>query len=195
MTATTAAPASRKDATLVGLASVFGLITLTSFGGGQKASIRRQLVHEKGWITDDEFIEGLEAAELLPGPNVLNLAVFMGERVLGVPGAVVSFFAATVPPFAIILCVAMIYSIVLHSPWVRAALLGAAAGAVGITLANAFELTFEGKVKVANLLFIAATAVAVTYFHVSLLLTLAIFGSLSMLTYYMTHMRKRNEQH
>jgi chromate transporter len=165
------------------LASVFGLISLTGFGGGQKAQIRHQIVSRKQWITDQDFIEALEVAELLPGPNVLNLSVFIGQRIRGIPGAFVSLIAGSVPPFFIVLAAGAFYFSKFNTPLVHSALNGATAAAVGLTLANALELTMESGKRSLNLVFIAATAVAVIYFKLSLVLTLLIFGGLSMLLY------------
>jgi chromate transport protein ChrA len=70
-----------------------------------------------------------------------------------------------------------------NTPLVHSALNGATAAAVGLTLANAVELTAETGKRPLNLIFIAATAVAVTYFRLSLVLTLLLFGGLSMALY------------
>jgi len=165
------------------LASTFGLISLTGFGGGQKAQIRRQVVSGKHWITDQDFIEALEVAELLPGPNLLNLAVFIGQRVRGIPGAFISLLAGSLPPFLIVLAAGAFYFSKFNTPLVHAALSGATAAAVGLTFANAIELTVDSRKRPINLIFIAATAVAVTYFRLSLVLTLLLFGGLSMALY------------
>jgi chromate transporter len=175
--------AGRTVPSLWELASVFGLISLTGFGGGQKAQIRRQVVSGKHWITDQDFIEALEVAELMPGPNLLNLAVFIGQRIRGIPGAFVSLLAGAVPPFLIVLLAGAFYFSRFNTPLVHAALAGATSAAVGLTLANALELTAESRKRPLNLVIIAATTVAVTYLRFSLILTLLVFGGLSMLFY------------
>jgi len=163
--------------------STFGQISLTGFGGGQKAQIRRQVVSQKRWITDQDFIEALEVAELLPGPNLLNLAVFIGQRIRGIPGAFAALVAGSLPPFLIVLAAGAFYFSRFNTPLVHAALSGAAAAAVGLTLANAMELTTAAGRRPLNFFFIVATAVAVSYFKLSLVLTLLVFGGLSMLLY------------
>jgi chromate transporter len=175
--------AGRTVPSLWELASVFGVISLTGFGGGQKAQIRRQVVSQKHWITDQDFIEALEVAELLPGPNLLNLAIFIGQRIRGIPGAFVSLLAGSVPPFFVVLVAGAFYFSRFNTPLVHAALNGATAAAVGLTLANALELTADSGKRPINLVFIAATAIAVVNFKLSLVLTLLIFGGLSMLLY------------
>lgn len=169
------------------IAAVFAAISGTSFGGGQKASVRRQVVTQNNWLTEDQFMEGLEFAQVMPGPNIVNLAIFCGQRVRGVPGAVTAFLAATVPPFFIILIAGALYFRFISNPFVRAALLGCAAGAVGLTLGNAIELTWDLRKDALQFALVAATAVAVSYFKVPLLPTLIVFGGLGMLRY---HLRK-----
>jgi chromate transporter len=172
--------AGRTVPSLWELASVFGVISLTGFGGGQKAQVRRQVVSQKNWITDQDFIEALEVAELMPGPNLLNLQIFIGQRVRGIAGAFVALLAGSVPPFFVVLVAGAFYFSRFNTPLVHAALNGATAAAVGLTLANALELTAESGKRPINLAFIAATAIAVVNFRLSLVLTLLIFGGLSM---------------
>jgi chromate transporter len=150
-----------------------------SFGGGQKAAIRRAVVERRAWLSDDDFIEALALAELMPGANLVNLAVFIGHRVRGAPGAIVAMLAVCVPPFAIALCVAFAYFAHVDVPLAGAALRGCAAGAVGITIANAIELTVERRRDgPLALLLLAGTAVAVGAFKLALLPALAVFGGL-----------------
>lgn len=182
-----------RRATLWEIAAVFGVIAMTSFGGGQKAQIRRQLVQQKRWITDRDFIEGLEVAQLMPGPNVLNLAVFMGQRVRGTAGAVVAFFAGSVPPFLIVLLAGAFYFSRFNVPVVHAALMGAAAAAVGLTLSNAIELTQDLWPDAFNLVVLAAVAFAVSYARLNLVTTLLIFGGVSMAVYHRRHPARGGE--
>jgi chromate transporter len=160
---------------------VFAVITSTAFGGGQKAQIRRQTVTEKRWVTDEDFIDALTACEILPGPNVLNLGVFLAQRARGVMGAIVAFFAIAIPPFVIILVVAWLYFAGINVPFVHPALMGAAAAAVGLTIANALELTAENAKLPVNVVVIAMTVIGVSYFHIHLLYVLVVFGAVSFL--------------
>jgi chromate transporter len=109
----------------------------------------------------------------------VNLAVFIGHRVRGATGAAIATLAACLPPFAIALGVALAYFAHVDVPLAGAALRGCAAGAVGLTIANAIELTAErrrdGPFALALL---AGTAVAVGAFKLGLLPSLVIFGGL-----------------
>jgi chromate transporter len=161
------------------IANVFGVISMTSFGGGQKAQIRRKVVSENQWCTDAGFLEALTFCELLPGPNVLNLAIFISQRVRGIPGALVAFCSVSIPPFIIIVIVGWFYFQHYNVPFVHSALMGAAAAAVGLTLANAVELTVESASVPMNLIVLILTTLSVSYFGIHLLPTLVILGTLS----------------
>jgi chromate transporter len=105
--------------------------------------------------------------------------VFIGHRLRGARGAAVATLAVCIPPFAIALVAAYAYFARIDVPLVGAALRGCAAAAVGLTIANAIELTMErrrdGPVGLALL---AATAVTVGVFKLGLLPTFALFGGL-----------------
>jgi chromate transporter len=168
--------AAPQRASLVQIALVIGSIALTSFGGGQKASIRQSVVRQRKWISDDDFLEGLELAQIMPGPNLTNLVVYVGHRVRGWAGALTAFAAVSLPPFAIILIVGAIYFRIKDIPQVHSALVGCAAGAIGLTLANALDMTHDQFVWPLSLLFVAITAVAVSWFKVPLFVVLVVLG-------------------
>lgn len=176
-TSTLPSQTSNKPVGLWEVALTFALISSTSFGGGQKASIRHQVV-QKGWMTNDEFIEGLELAQVMPGPNILNLAIFCGQRVRGTIGAVVAAAAASIPPFAIVMIAGALYFTFISNPWVKAGLAGCAAGAVGLTLGNAFELSIDYRRDWIRVALIALTAIAVSKFRVPLVVVLVFFGGI-----------------
>ena len=95
-------PADSPKPSLTSIALTFASISSTAFGGGQKASVRQQVL-ARGWMDRERFMDGLEIAEVLPGPNILNLAIYCGQRVRGIPGAVAAFLGASIPPFIIVL--------------------------------------------------------------------------------------------
>ena len=92
-------------------------------------------------------MDGLEIAQVLPGPNILNLAVYCGQRVRGIPGAAAAFLGASVPPFIIVLIAGALYFKFAKNPYVHGGLLGCAAGALGLTLGNALELTWDERTE------------------------------------------------
>jgi chromate transporter len=174
--ATASAVAPTKPS-LLSVALTFAAISSTAFGGGQKASIRHQVV-SKGWMDSELVMDGLELAQVLPGPNILNLAIYCGQRVRGIPGAIAAFLGASVPPFVIVAIAGALYAKYSSNPYVHGALRGCAVGALGLTIGNALELSWDERTNWVRIVLLVLTAVAVTYFKMPLLLTLVLFGGI-----------------
>ena len=179
--ATPAVPTSKPS--LVSVALAFAAISSTAFGGGQKASIRHQVV-SKGWMDNDIFMDGLELAQVLPGPNILNLAIYCGQRVRGVAGAIAAFLGASVPPFVIVLIAGALYFKYASNPYVHGALRGCAVGALGLTLGNALELSWDERGDWVRIVLLILTALAVSIFKMPLLLVLVLFGGIGIANEY-----------
>ena len=143
-------------------------------------AIRREIVRSKKWIDEEEYLELLSVAQLLPGANPTNVAVLVGSRLRGALGAAVALAAAVLPGFTILMVLAAIV-LDAHLPGIRGALRGCAAVAVGLTLANAIEMTLPRRRNLADLALTAAVAVAVLVLHASLAITLLVFVPLSLL--------------
>src|ERR1700728_1357197 len=109
-TPTAAAPPPR--ATLLALFHAFLSIGLMSFGGGLAAWIRREVVDRRSWLDDKQFLTGYALSQLVPGASNVNLAVFIGAQLRGVPGAVSAVLGLTALPVAIVLVLGALY---LHS--------------------------------------------------------------------------------
>lgn len=161
---------------------MFAVIALSSFGGGQKAQIRRACV-SRGWLTDQEFIEALELSQVMPGANIVNLAVYVGERQRGALGALVALLAGTVPPFFIVLAAGWWYLSPYNTPLTHRLLAGCAVGAIGLTVANAIDLTSGQRAQWTSLAIVAAVAVLVGQFRLHLVPTLVLFGGLGIVLY------------
>ena len=120
--------------TLAALALTFNHIALASLGGGLSAWSREVIVVEKQWMEDEEFLSAVTMCRILPGANQVNLAVFVGVKFHGVPGAVAAVFGLTLVPVVIALALAYFYFQFHHLPAVQGILKGAAAAAVALTL-------------------------------------------------------------
>ena len=64
----------------------FTLLALQGFGG-VLAVVQRELVEKKRWMTREEFVEEWAVAQIMPGPNVVNLSLMVGGRYFGLKGA------------------------------------------------------------------------------------------------------------
>jgi chromate transporter len=123
----------------VGLGTIvreWGRIGCIGFGGPPThiSLLRKLCVTERGWLSAEEFEDGIAATNLLPGPASTQLAIFCAWRLRGVPGAVLGAVCFIVPGLVLILALAALF-LSRHPPrWVNgaAAGAGAAVGAVAI---------------------------------------------------------------
>ncbi len=101
-------------------------IGLFTFGGGYAMIplIRREVIDRRGWIAEREFLDLLTLAQSAPGPISLNTSVFVGYKMRGYTGAVASILGVVVPPFVIILLIALLFADIRHNPVVDAAFKG-----------------------------------------------------------------------
>jgi chromate transporter len=118
-----------------GLFREFARIGLTSFGGGLSGWLLRVFVQDKGWLTEEEFLNGLAVSQALPGVNVTNMAIWIGYRLLGLKGALASLAGILLPPGVVILGLGAGFSAISGYALTAPALNGAAAAAIGLSLA------------------------------------------------------------
>jgi chromate transporter len=113
--------------------------------GGVLPWARRVLVDERGWLTDREFAELIGLCQVLPGPNVVNLAVIVGARTHGPLGSLLAVSAILFVPVGVVLLIATFYASVAHEALARAAIGGASAAAAGLILGTAIRLLLQAR--------------------------------------------------
>jgi chromate transporter len=113
--------------TLGAIFGVFVRMGMASFGGGLPGWMHREVVVKRGWLDEERFMAGLALGQVLPGPNSVNLALYLGQRLRGWRGAAVAFLGILGPPFLFILVLAAAQAPVADLPLVAAALGGVAA--------------------------------------------------------------------
>jgi len=117
----------------------FTLLALQGFGG-VVAVAQRVLCEERRWLGRQEFVELLSLGQLLPGPNICNLALFVGDRFFGTRGAFAALAGLITVPCALVLALTLLYTHWSGIPEVAGALRGMAVVAAGITLGTALKL-------------------------------------------------------
>ena len=117
----------------------FTWLALQGFGG-VLAIVQRELVEKKGWMTREEFIEDWAVAQIMPGPNVINLSLMIGGRYFGLKGAMAALAGMLTVPLAIALLLALVYAQFGAHPGVAGALRGMAAVAAGLIAATGLRL-------------------------------------------------------
>jgi chromate transporter len=119
--------------------STFSKVALSGFGGVLPVS-RHALVEKKKWLTEKEFAELLAIAQLLPGPNIVNLSVALGDRFHGVPGSLAAVAGLFSIPFLLFMTLGWGYHFFSDSLWLKKALLGISAAAAGLIICTAMKL-------------------------------------------------------
>ena len=117
----------------------FNRLALQGFGG-VLAVAQRELVERLGWMSKEEFVETLAIAQVLPGPNVVNLSMMVGDRFFGLRGAAAALAGMLVAPAAIVLALAMLYGELSRHPMAVDALRGMGAVSAGLILATGIKL-------------------------------------------------------
>jgi chromate transporter len=129
---------------LVELFLLFSQLGLSSFGGGVSAWMHRAFVERRGWLGEGEFAAALALARIMPGVNVLNLAVLIGQRLRGASGAAVAALGLLVGPSLAAIGLTVAYDALAGSAVLHAAIEGAAAAAAGLLIAMGLSSATHG---------------------------------------------------
>jgi chromate transporter len=104
-----------------------------SFGSASRIVLYEDaVVRERGWLSEEEFSEVLTVAQLLPGPNLVNLSAYLGYRLVGITGALVGIVCLCLP--GAVLAVALGSVLPVDHPWVQAPLRGMAVSGIVLLL-------------------------------------------------------------
>jgi chromate transporter len=136
----------RRPASCGELFRVFTRLALQGFGGVLPVA-HRTLVEQERWLSPQQFVELLTLGQVLPGPNIINMAIVIGDRFLGWRGALAACAGLLLVPMFIVLGLAIAYQQQAAHPAVAGALRGMGAVAAGLVLATAVKLarTLKGN--------------------------------------------------
>lgn len=117
----------------------FTVLALQGFGG-VLAVVQRELVDKKRWMTREQFIEEWAVAQVMPGPNVVNLALMIGGRYFGLPGALAGVAGMLTAPLVVVLLLAVLFGTVSDAAWAQGALRGMGAVSAGLIAGTGIKL-------------------------------------------------------
>lgn len=131
--------------TLKELAVYFLRLGTTGFGGpvALVGYMHRDLVEKQGWISEEEYREGLALAQLAPGPLAAQLAIYLGFVHFRYRGAGVAGLAFVLPSFLMVVLLGMAYKLFNGMPWMRWIFYGVGATVIGVIGISAFKLTVK----------------------------------------------------
>lgn len=135
------------------------LLALQGFGG-VVVIVHRELVEKKRWLTQEEFIEEWAVAQIMPGPNVVNLCLMLGARYFGLPGAMAAIAGLLTVPLLVVLLAALAYAHYGSDPAVAGALRGMGAVAAGLIIATGIKLSAGLKTNALGIPVCVALALA-----------------------------------
>jgi len=165
----------------------FTWLSLQGFGG-VVAVVQRELVDKRRWLSREEFVEEWAVAQVLPGANVVNLSLMLGDRYFGWRGGLTALAGLLTFPLLIVMALAVLFAGVSDQPQVQGALRGMSAVAAGMIASVALKLIPSLKTNRLPALMqwgmIALTFVAIVVFHVRLIWVLLVIGGLGALWAY-----------
>jgi chromate transporter len=117
----------------------FTWLALQGFGG-VLAVVQRVLVEEKRWMSKEQFVEDWAVAQIMPGPNVVNLSLMIGGRYFGLAGALAGLAGMLTAPLIVVLLLAIAFGGVSDAAWAQGALRGMGAVSAGLIAAVGLKL-------------------------------------------------------
>jgi chromate transporter len=118
--------------------------------------MHRDLVVNKGWISEDDYKEGLALSQLAPGPLAAQLSIYIGYVHYRIVGATLAGLAFVLPSFVMVLGIGYAYVLYGGLTWMQAVFYGVGAAVIGIIAIGSYKLTTKsiGKDKLLWAIFI-----------------------------------------
>ncbi len=160
---------SKKENIYLQLFIEFFTLGLFTFGGGYAMiGLLEERMTRRGWLNSEEILDCIAVTQTLPGVIAVNMSLYVGYRLKGIKGALVSVFGMVLPSFVIIILIAMFMENFGDNRYIQGALKGIRIATLGLILSAAVKLagkTFD-KVKGSK----ADSAFSILLFLVSFLL-------------------------
>jgi chromate transporter len=145
----------------------FSKIGMSGFGGVLPWA-RRTLVERDKVLTSEEFSAILGICQIVPGPNIVNLAVCVGSRFGGARGAIAAVMGLTLGPISIVMLLALLYEHYSNLEAVKGLLRGISAVGVGLIASTGFKMLKDEFRYPAMFLVVIITMISASYFHLGL---------------------------
>jgi len=155
------AAASPASPSLAQLAAFFLKASALTFGGGMTilAFVQEHVVNRMQWLTEREFLDGLALGQLTPGP-ILMIAAYVGYRLNGLVGSIVSALCIFAPAFLLLLPVMPVWERFKDLLWIKAAMRGIAPAVIGCLVITLGQLLPHAAPNTFAQLVLLATAFA-----------------------------------
>lgn len=163
--------------------NTFFKIGAFTLGGGYAMLplIEKEVVDKKGWIDREDFLDMLALAQSAPGPIAINTAVFVGYKISGIPGMIVTVLGSVLPSFLIILIVASFFVGIKDNALVERAFKGIRPAVVALIAAPVIRLSQAAKINRKTIIIPIAVAAIVAFLRITpvyIILAAAVLGIL-----------------
>lgn len=169
-------------------------IALTAFGGSTQAWTYRYIVERRGWLTDRQFAAGLAVAQVLPGSNPLNVALYVGMHLRGAAGATAAACGMMLPAFCIVLLMGSLFRAFGGITSVDVLLGGVAAVGIGATLSVGLKLAKRLEKQIGHWIIAIAIFITVGLLHWPLLPVVVISIPISTALSYYLHLSRPHHE-
>lgn len=176
-------------------------IGLFTFGGGYAmiALLEDELIDKKKWIERDEFLDMAAIAESTPGPIAINVATYIGYKMAGVLGAVVSTVAICIPSFVIIFTISLFFDDFLEYKLIASAFKGIQVCVLYLILSAGFKMFKKMKKSAFNLIvffcvLVAMLTLSFTAVEFSTVYYILISGFAGFIVYYINGLRLKDKE-
>lgn len=136
--------------------------------GGVLPWARRTLVERDKVLSSEEFSAILGICQIVPGPNIVNLAVCIGSRFGGVRGAFAAVMGLTLGPICIVMLLALLYTHYSYMESIQGILRGISAVGVGLIASTGIKMLRDELRFPAMLLVVLVTVIAASYYQLGL---------------------------
>jgi chromate transporter len=168
------------------IAHTFLGIGMASFSLAALGEAKNWMTQKRKWFTDEEYLQGLGLAQLLPGAPTVNLSAYLGFRLRGLPGAAAATLHFLIPCFLLMLLLSHLYLRYGEMPIVSGLFRGLGALVVGLVFNTILNLWRSGVKTVFNGLMALAGFVMVFWFKMGIAKILLITGSASLIMVFLT---------
>lgn len=169
------------------------MIGAFTIGGGVAMIpiIEREVVDNKKWLNDEEFMEALMVAQGMPGVLAVNMSIYIGLKIKGAKGAFFCALGAVLPSFLIVTVIAHFYKVVGSLDIAQKIFKGAIPAVAAVIAASVYSLGKKSGFNIMEYLIAIAIAISVELFKISPILLIVSFGVWNII--YKKFIRKNDE--
>ncbi len=145
--------------------------------------LRRALVKKNGWISEDDFSRNLAVVNAMPGIFNVNMAAYMGQRLMGWRGSAAALLGMTLPPLLIFILFATFYTDMCQWPWLSKLLRGMRPAIVALVALPCLQMWRKSQITLSTIWIPIGAAIAIglcgispTYIILGLTLLAALYA-------------------